>query len=84
MAVSFVGWLASVKLCFTEQSETRSVNVNHLTKLQYLNAAGESGIDQTGISELHNLIELQVEINPKITSVKHLTKLQTLNAISLC
>jgi len=38
-------------------------NVNHLTLLTTLDASGESGITQNGISKLQNLISLKVYDN---------------------
>ena len=41
-------------------------NVNHMTNLKILDADGDCGIDNKGISKL-NLIELHVAGNEKIT-----------------
>ena len=57
-------------------------NVNHLSELIKLNAT-LSNISQTGISKLHNLLELDAKCalsdNNNITNVNHLKKLQKLN-----
>src|SRR3990172_9676971 len=45
--------------------------VNHMTKLQILNAGFNSGIDDNGIQNL-NLVELWANNNPGITNVNHM------------
>jgi hypothetical protein len=55
-------------------------NVNHLKKLQKLDAGSNCGIDNYGISGLTELIELNADANHKITNVNHLKKLQKLDA----
>ena len=54
-------------------------DVNHMTKLQKLEADGNYGINNDGIKRV-NLIELDAYDNPKITDINHMTKLQKLNA----
>jgi len=54
-------------------------NVNHLTKLEVLDASGfYCGISSHGISRL-SLKELYVDGNPKITDLNHMTRLEILN-----
>ena len=59
-------------------------DINHLTKLQILNAGYNCGIDDKGISLLSNLTELCVNGNEKIKDLNHLPKLQILYAGGSC
>jgi len=53
-------------------------DVNHLTKLEVLNAVGQfCGIDNAGITNL-DLRELNIDCNQKITKINHMTNLNTL------
>ena len=54
-------------------------NINHLTKLQILNATGSCGVTDATITNL-NLIELIAWDNTKITNVNHMTRLEILDA----
>src|SRR5690606_11429325 len=53
--------------------------INHLTKLENLNACGKCRIDNGGISDL-NLIEISIVANSRITNLNHMTKLKILDA----
>ena len=61
-------------------------NINHMTKLQILDASCvylECGIGDNGIKNL-NLIELYAADNKKIKNVNHMTNLKILNASWSC
>ena len=64
-------------------NNSKIANVNHLTKLQVLNASRNCGISDNGIKYL-NLIELKAYNNHKITDINHLTQLQKLDASFDC
>jgi hypothetical protein len=55
-------------------------NVNHLKKLEILDAQYNCGIDDVGISELVDLKCLWTGQNKRITNVNHMTKLEKLHA----
>ena len=54
-----------------------------MTNLEILDASGECGIGDAGISKL-NLVDLDACSNPRITNVNHMTRLQKLNAQYIC
>ena len=63
----------------TAYNNQKITDINHMNKLVKLDASGNSGLDDQGISQL-NLIELNACDNPKITDLNHMNKLVKLNA----
>src|SRR5208282_252192 len=59
---------------------SKITNVNHLINLRRLDAWGfESSIDNNGLSNLTNLIDLHIDYNEKIININSLQNLRSLN-----
>jgi hypothetical protein len=66
------------------KGNNKITNVNHMIKLEELNASGYCGIDQNGIHQLTNLRILVASNNRKITNVNHMVKLEELEVYGDC
>jgi len=63
------------------RSNSEITNVNHLTRLEILDAGcPNNGITDAGIVSITNLKELYAYGNPGITNINHLTRLEILIA----
>lgn len=69
------------------ENNPKITNINHLTKLEVLNASmtewGINGISNKGIENL-NLVTLIADYNENITNINHMTRLQILHADGCC
>ena len=58
-------------------------DLNHLKKLRKLDAS-YTNLPQTAISDIYELVELNIKHNPHITNINHLVKLKKLIASGYC
>jgi hypothetical protein len=75
-----VTWL----LKLNANNNPKITSINHMTKLQKLDAEGECGIDQEGLKDVTWLLELKASQNNKITAINHMTQIQKLDASYNC